>query len=292
MKLRKALSQGLLMPMSMLTDDESESLAMTGGRETDLTAFFNVEKYEPVLPMGGQQKGTFPTDLIPKTDQERVQNMHKDVEGFDSFDFEITEKLDGTSCTMFHVMRPVDEQETIEGRVTAVPVFKPHIGVCSRNWEMEKDDTSVYARVFQELDMHTKLRELNRNIAIQGEIIGPGIQKNLYKLEAATFYVFDIYDIDEKRYLCSMERVALANQLGLLHVPILSAIHTFGDVISPIQQGDEGCALNLDIILAAADGKSELHKNAKREGLVFKHHSNAELSFKAISNKWLLRHNQ
>lgn len=287
MKLRGSLSQGLLMPWATLTANEADRF---GSEDESLTDIFKVEKYEPSLPMGGAQKGTFPTDIIPKTSQERVQNIHKEIEGLNSFDFEITEKLDGTSCTMYHVMTAIKPPETIEGRVSAMIEFEPRTGVCSRNWEMEQEDSSVYARVFQELDIHNKLRQLNRNIAIQGEIVGPGIQKNLYKLEATTFFVFDIYDVDKGCYLLPMERVALTCQLGLLHVPALNFYHAFGGAIELIQQGDEGCALDLNTILAAADGKSQLNKNAKREGLVFKHHRDAELSFKAISNKFLLKH--
>ena len=72
MKLRGALSQGLLMPMSILTDEEAEDLAMLAPigsttSTTDLAAFFRVQKYEPPMPIQGEQKGTFPTHLVPKT---------------------------------------------------------------------------------------------------------------------------------------------------------------------------------------------------------------------------------
>jgi len=265
-RLKGQLSQGLLLPMSMLTEDEAEDLAMSTGvgeytREVDLAAFFGVQKYEPPVPIGGKQKGTFPTHLVPKTDQERIQNIVEVLDGRNAGEFEITEKLDGTSCTFFcHIA---------EGEVLGDQL---RTGACSRNWEMQILDENVYARIFNELGMHDKLRGLGgRQIAVQGEIIGPSIQGNKYKLDKPTFFVFDIYDIDARGYLNPDERQALTQELGLNHVPVLNIEMPF------ILQG----------VLDAADGRSQLHDTA-REGLVFKSYQDG-VSFKAISNKWLLK---
>lgn len=258
MKLRGALSQGLLIPMGDLTNAERMRI-FDGETPTDV---LRVEKYEPTMPMGGKQAGTFPTHLVPKTDQERIQNIASELSGRECHQFEVSEKLDGTSCTFF--VRVEEGQALGPALVT---------GACSRNWEMQILDGNVYARIFNELGMHDKLRGLGgRQIAIQGEIIGPSIQGNKYKLDKPTFYVFDIYDIDEKRYLKSSERVHLTLELGLLHVPLLH---------------DADMPFTLDSILAAADGRSQLHDTA-REGIVFKAYDGA-FTFKAISNKWLLK---
>lgn len=257
MKLRGALSQGLLIPISDLTNEERMRI-FDGETPTEV---LRVEKYEPVIPMGGVQKGTFPTYLVPKTDQERIQNMVSALEGRNSDQFEITEKLDGTSCTFFSCIE--------DG-----PIIGDHLrtGVCSRNWEMQILDENIYARQFNQLGIHDKLRQLGgRQLAIQGEIIGPSIQGNKYKLDKQTFYVFDVYDIDEKRYLGSVERCELAEQLGLKHVPLVC----------------ESMVFTLDAVLDAADGRSLLH-DTPREGLVFKGYD-GKTNFKAISNKWLLK---
>lgn len=65
MKLRGALSQGLLMPLeSTLTADEKTELAFN---QKPLQEILRVAKYESPLPTSGQQKGTFPIHLVPKT---------------------------------------------------------------------------------------------------------------------------------------------------------------------------------------------------------------------------------
>ncbi len=293
MKLRKTLSQGLLMPMSTLTDEEVQRWRQaTESQDAEtLTDILRVQKYEPPVPMSGEQKGNFPTHLVPKSDQERIQNIPSILGGRQSYEFEITEKLDGTSCTFFYVKAIDPYFATLYGAEGNEPKF----GACSRNWEIDLEDNNVYAKLFRELNLEAQLAALGRNLAIQGEIIGPKIQGNKYKRGAQEFRVFDIYDIDKRRYLWPVERIKLADQLGLLHVPILHFYHTFEPIMEgPHQQvTDPSVALTLELVLAAADGKSQLH-DTKREGLVFKHHgrhdgSQEPLSFKVISNKFLLK---
>lgn len=275
MKLRGVLSQGLLQPLSTLTEDELSR--MRAGES--LTDILRVQKYEPPVPISGQQKGTFPTHLVPKTDQERIQNIPDLVVGRNASEFEVTEKLDGTSCTFFAY------REQLDGVLGAW-----NFGACSRNWEMDLEDSNVYAKLFGELDLQVKLFQLGRNIAIQGEIIGPAIQGNKYQRGKQEFYVFDIYDIDARSYVTSTERMELARELGLNHVPVLSYHELLMGVpeAQPVQQGCDDFSLSLDVVLAMADGQSMLY-GTPREGLVFKHRTDPSLTFKAISNKFLLK---
>ncbi len=284
MRMRKQLSQGLLMPTSILTFDEAEQLMLSPLQ--DIATLLRVEKYEPALSITGEQKGTFPTDLIPKTDQERVQNMPRELEGRTAQEFEITEKLDGTSCTFYYCQ--FAGLSSLEATTTGVYT---RMGACSRNWEMKLDDDNIYARLFKDLQLEKKLSELVRdavaeelgyndgvkyvrNLAIQGEIIGPKIQGNKYQRANQEFYVFDIYDIDAKKHLSPTERHALVKELGLLHVPCMLT---------------DNFPLDLDAVLELAEGPSWL-ADIQREGVVFKE-ENGPLTFKAISNKFLLKNN-
>ena len=272
MKLRGALSQGLLTPVSALTNEERMRI-FDGESPTDV---LRVTKFEPPVPMGGSQKGTFPTHLVPKTDQERIQNVPDVLKDKLNSMFEITEKLDGTSCTIWYqnkegVITPQDGAQTNLER-------NPYVGVASRNWEMDREEGGVYSRVLHDTGLVDKLAKLGRNIAIQGEIIGPGIQKNQYKLEKPTLYVFDIYDIDAQKSLAPKERRELTKELDLNHAPVV--------YWSGLSQG-EHMSLTLENVLAEAEGKSVLN-DSQREGIVFKS-LDGSLSFKAISNKWLLK---
>jgi ATP-dependent RNA circularization protein (DNA/RNA ligase family) len=110
-------------------------------------------------------------------------------------------------------------------------------------------------------------------VAIQGELIGPGIQGNIYKLSQPEFHVFDVYNVKMGQYLTPPARRHTVSQLGLTHVPV--QWHSF-----PL-------AGDVDTLLAQAEGRSWLNKDQEREGIVFKE-VNGGMSFKAISNKYLL----
>jgi ATP-dependent RNA circularization protein (DNA/RNA ligase family) len=108
--------------------------------------------------------------------------------------------------------------------------------------------------------------------AIQGELIGPGIQNNIYNLTALQYNVFDIYDIKKGEYLLPAERREIVNILGLFHVPVIEEMLVIDGTV--------------DGLLAFATGNSELYPTL-REGLVFKQ-VDGGMTFKAVSNEYLL----
>ena len=248
-RLRKQLSQGLLLPLVCLG-----RLIVEEG--TDVSEELGIQKWEAPISaqLAGQVKGTFPSQ-IPKTDQERVQNLKRELENYDSVLFEVTEKMEGSSMTCY----------LIDGE----------FGVCSRNMDLKRDENNTFWKVAIEEDIEQKLRACwADNIAIQGELIGPGIQGNIYNLISHHFKVFDVYDIQEGYYLLPEDRKTFVDAIGLKHVPVLGT-HLLVDP-------------DIDSILLAAEGKSLLNPNQEREGVVYKS-MNSQFSFKAISNKYLLK---
>ena len=119
-------------------------------------------------------------------------------------------------------------------------------------------------------------------IAIQGEVIGPGVQSNKYKLSKPQFLAFDIYDTRQGRRLTRDERLPIIDKLGLSHVPTIHAAFT-------LQNSTDNPAACAGMLLALADGPSTLNPAQPREGIVFKALKNGNIHFKAISNKFLLK---
>lgn len=254
-KLRGQLSQGLLLPTVGQTQITGEG--------DDLTEFLGIQKWEKPIPaqLAGQVQGNFPSQ-VPKTDQERVQNIVKEVTVANetSLQFEITEKLEGSSCTFF-----LDEEGVFH--------------VCSRNLDLKFDENNTYWRAAIKYDVERKIKELcTLGIAIQGEIVGPGIQDNIYNLNDVQFYVFDVYDAQSGQYLTPKERQRMIQQLDLMHVPILAYAAELYDTLG---------ITDIPGILNFAEGKSKLLPTQEREGVVFKE-VNGGMTFKAISNKYLL----
>jgi RNA ligase (TIGR02306 family) len=234
----------------------------------DVTDILGVLKWEKQIPaqLQGQAKGSFPS-FIQKTDQERVQNLIKDRSYFDG-EWECTIKLDGSSMTIY----------TKDGDV----------GVCSRNLELkdnEDNQNNSFVRMAHELDYSKSLPAVAEMVgfdfAVQGELMGPGIQGNREKFDSLKFYIFDIFNITEQRYLLPNERVQVFNLLNgqntnYHHVPYVTGCIDFS-----------ASDLNVDLFLDIAEQPSINHKYA--EGVVFKHLSDSTKSFKAISNKFLLK---
>ena len=113
---------------------------------------------------------------------------------------------------------------------------------------------------------------------VKGELVGPGIQGNSYGFSEHRFFVYDIYDIEQQKYLLPYERQKLCNEIGLDCVPTMPAIFKM----------DESVTIN--DLLEIADGNSFVTKTkVEREGFVFKSMTEHDVSFKVISNKWLLK---
>lgn len=268
-RLRDQISQGLLLPVSILQLEDLNQ------EDEDVTEQLGILKYEKPMPtqLAGMAKGSFPS-FIPKTDEERVQNLTKEVAQWSqSFDqWEITEKLDGSSMTVYY-----RNDHIVNGNITddeESQVF----GVCSRNLELKETEGNSFWIATRKYDLEQKLKDLNMCIAIQGELVGPGIQGNKYKLTNIDFYVFTIYDIVNGRYLESKERLELCEKLGLKHVPVMTKLRLIN--------------YNIDVLLTLAEGVSRINTNTEREGIVFKNIQNPQLHFKAISNKFLIKNGE
>ncbi len=244
-RLRGILSQGLLMPIDVLPSDKKYK------KGEDVTDILGIMKYERPLPanLNGEVYGDFPSFIV-KTDEERVQNM--DYTDLKTQKYTVTEKLDGSSCTYyFH-----------EG----------HFGVCSRNLELLESDKNTLWSVAKKNNIPNKLESVGKSIAIQGEMIGLGIQRNIYKLNNNDFRVFKIFDIREGKYFNIDEMVQLCKQLELTTVPVLDRSFSL--------------PMSVDDLLIYAESHSSLSE-VSREGVVLYSNELQNVHFKVISNKFL-----
>lgn len=260
-KLRGALSQGLLLPIEtgiggypFIKNSLGEQVVVCEG--DDVSELLGIQKYEPPIPaqLAGLIRGNFPAQGR-KTDQERIQNIYQDVKDLD-IQYEVSEKLDGSSMSVLW----------IDGE----------FHVCSRNLSIKlEDENNSMVKVARRYGLQEAMDKLARNIQISGEIIGEGIQGNKYNIKGQDWYVFDVYDIDQGRHLTPKERWDLLGShfANLKQVPYI---------------GTSKIGADLESILETAECKSLLNLKTEREGLVFKA-MDRDLSWKVISNKWLLK---
>ena len=257
-KLRGQVSQGLILPISVL-NPEGINIYVDPFEGLDVTDMLGIVKYEPPIPadLAGKVKGLFPS-FIRKTDEERVQNLASEYELYRTqnklgMKFYVTEKLDGSSATFF---------------------FKDGVfGVCSRNLELIETEGNTFWKVARELKLEELLSTLENNICLQGELVGEGIQGNPYKLKGQTVRFFNAFNIDTQEYLGLTEFITLVNGMKLETVPVLDTNFTLPETIEEM--------------LKVAEDKSILNPSFDREGIVIRS-ADRTISFKAISNKFLL----
>lgn len=252
-KLRGQISQGLLLNTSILPKPLEEI--------EDLAQELNVNLWELDVTAGDETLGAFPS-FIRKTDQDRIQNLTEQfnywLEAGSGLTWEITEKVDGSSMTVFS--SPSNEM----------------IGVCSRNLLLRDTPSGRFWKVAKKLNLIEKLQALGLDIALQGELVGPKVQGNKYNLPENTFLLYSVYDISQQTYYTPEARRQLAKEL---EIPVVPVIYT-------------KCFLptSMDELIASADGTSHLGANPIQEGLVYKCNEIPELQFKVISNEFLLKY--
>jgi len=259
-RLKKQISQGLALPINVFPKLSGLSVG------ADVTELLEIEKYEPPIPAsikGDAKSFSWP---ISKTDETRVQlnDEYKFIETLTGHPYYISLKLDGTSSTF--LIDPKDE------------VFH----VCGRNYSYKRNDDHSFWKIAERYNIEQGLRDLwneGRKIAIQGEILGPGIQKNPLGLNITDLYIFNVVDISTNTKLCLDDSLDIVERLGLKFVPIL----------------DKGPSFNytMDDLLTKAQGKYIEHfpsakSSQEREGIVIRDVC-GKVSFKAINNQFLLK---
>jgi len=289
MKMRGTISQGLLLPMSMFPELEGKEFG------DDVTDDLGVWLYEPKYSArnpnsNGEQKTRYFPPFLRKTDEARIQNHMNYFDLYKGQLWEASLKLDGSSCTIwnydkapyvkqgksnkFFVSLYYGVREWIKAKFANPDTF----GVCSRNINLREKEGNAFWDIANELSMRTILS--GHNVALQGELIGPNIQRNHEKVDKNEFHLFAIFDMDKQEYLLPHERTEwLFNNdpLDIIkHVPIHGLVDIFEtcEDVAAMQEFVEGESMNPGTI---------------SEGMVFKSVTQRGQSFKCISNKYLLK---
>ena len=273
-RLRKQIAQGLMLPLSKITYADLSSFQ----EGDDVTELLGVQKYEPPeesedgANFRSRRRGVFPS-FLRKTDELRIQSVPGFLDRHRGKTFYATEKVDGSSVTLFYL------QDALYGKESG------YFGVCSRNMEVMKDDGDSYRNAFWEavenFDLENKIKSLGANICVQGELVGTGIQKNKYKLTDRKIFLYSAYDVVTQRYINRDSLVQIANALGLDTVPMLGEFvlnHTVSELVE------------------MSRGYSKLNPATLREGIVCRpieecgDPETGRASFKAIQPEFLLKY--
>jgi RNA ligase (TIGR02306 family) len=277
-KLKGQVSQGIAFPLSLvqqalINKDNGEHNTYLINEGDDVTEILGIQKWEVQIPaqLAGAVKGNFP-EFLHKTDEERIQTCKQLLEKHQGKKFYVTEKVDGSSMTVYFRRN----EHLVDGE----------FGVCSRNMDLKETEGNSYWKIARELDLEGKLKSLNKNICLQGELIGMGVQGNKYKLPGLEFRVFNIFDIDSGKNVDFLDPLwNWVQEVGLKTVPLITK-----DFLLP---------KTVDELVEYSKGKSVLNKDTHREGIVlrplveeYSEDLRSRLSFKCINPDFLLKYNE
>lgn len=275
MKLGNVVSEGLVLPMSVLPQNKKYKV---GDVVTDdLGIVLYDPEYNPSKPKA-EPKGFFKAlmkipafrklvnryyafkkahnsknypNWIVKSDEDNIEKLWDKVKDNSSI-FILTEKVEGMS--------------------TSYAIEKGKFKIYSHNWRVKEGAWVEYA---VKHNIEAKLRKLCKDngwksICIQGELIGPTIQRNIYNLKDFDFYMFGGYYANGQKFTWS-DVCDVARWIDEKTVPRLG--------VKYISDFD-----GLDAIIKDADGKSKIY-NVKREGVVWRDLSGS-VHFKAKSRDY------
>jgi len=297
-KLRGQVSEGIVFPLSILPKGKYKE-------GQDLTELIGATKYDPQLAaelkeqerLSNLKKGRlnkflrrykwyrklvfkpskFPfPEWITKTDELRGQNLKWDelYEWNKDVSFEVTEKVDGQSGTW-------------AVRKNKHPLWykfgkdKYSFVVCSRNFQIVKKDNSSYWTIAEKYDIKKKLINMlikdNLNtIVLQGEILGPGIQKNKYKFKEYELLSFNLkFDNTKLNYY---KISSYLTPINIKLVPL--AEETLLKLKPTIRE-----------MVEYSKGNSMENKDMPREGVVIRNYEK-HISFKVINPDFLLKYGE
>lgn len=260
-KILGVISQGLLGPLSWLPHEKEEEKK----EGTNVTALLNVRKYVAPAEMDvykTDNKTTAFPNFVPRTDEERIENLSSgSLPRLVGQPVIITRKEDGTSVTFVFC------------RGTFL--------VCSRNNAIDAKSDAVNHRPYLEMakkhDLEVKMAALGKNIAIQGEIVGPKINGGRLKIKENELRVFNGWDIDNARYLPWEEVKEICTKCGIQTVPV-------------IYEGEFKKEWESVSALRDMATRLEYAPNLPAEGMVVKTNTHPRVSFKVISPTYLLRY--
>ena len=259
LRMAGVISQGIVFPMDILPSGEYQI-------GEDVTEILGITQYESTMDKDDEDanESSFP-NFISKTDEKRIQADPSYLEM--DCKWIATEKIDGASAS-FSLQRI----EKDNGEYTY------DYAVCSRGRRLFVKDNSIYWKVAEKYNIEEALYKLigdNAWVAVQGECIAPGVQKNKYKVKFPDFYAFNL--IYPGGRVGSVEAKKILENVEIKFVPIICDD-------APIQ------GMTVSEVLEYADGKSKLY-DTLREGIVFRS-ENGTQSFKAVSPKSLMKYDE
>ncbi len=249
MKMGGVISEGLVLPLSVLPPGKEYKVGDIVTEDLGIRPYILPEESGP-----SKKVGTYPP-LVPKADEDNIESVCGCWNEWKEKEFYVTEKVEGSAGTWIYT-REDDAFHTY-----------------SHNWEV---DGGVWCDAAANILLKEKmkgyvLRHGLESLVLQGEVVGPGVQKNIYHLTKADVYFYGMMDINGRRFDFNEFRTALG-ELELKMVPLVSETARLPE--------------NIDEILRDSVGKSLIDPDVPREGVVWRTKTGRSVHFKVKSRPY------
>jgi hypothetical protein len=191
---------------------------------------------------------------VKKSDEDNIEKVFGIMQGLaKDHDFYITEKMEGQAGTWM-----------LQGKKRKYMVF-------SRNTNRPPNGDGTWERVGRQYGLERILRKHKQNLAIQGEICGPGIQGNIYEFDKLRLFVYKVTNTDTGEAMNYLWLEQFCRNHGLEMVPVVAVAEKLPSTYMEI--------------INQADGQST-HGGVLREGVVWRSMTDQNISFKAKSREY------
>jgi RNA ligase (TIGR02306 family) len=219
-RLRGQLSQGIAFPLSLFKSLGHDIIPLNENVEgTDVHSFVFASHYEKPVPaqLSGKVVGLMPS-FIRKTDEDNIKSNPGIIDELKQKPYYITVKVDGSSGTYF-----------IKDGV---------FGVCSRNYQLQPDPNNSFWKIANKYNLENKLKSHfnGKNVCVQGEVYGPGIQDNLLGEKEISFRAFNLFDIDSHTYMNYQHLLDFCNTNNVPMVQTVEIGDCFNKTLPELQE--------------------------------------------------------
>lgn len=307
-KLKKQISSGLIMPLSILPIEIEQfcgnlmvvwdSMDETGKKipveiGLDVTKILQISKHDP--------EGKLEQALVEKQKRSKLMRFMMNIPAFRWAYLKLNSNVKGnwpswiqrTDETRIQVcakliMEHYDEDweitEKLDGQSATFFVHPMKVwgltrnkfGVCSRKIWLKTPSDSKYWQSARKYKIENALKEEGNDLYSQAEQCGPGIQSNKYKLSGVELYFFNL--------VISGNRVSYSRLLNFCQKHGLKPVPLINSVFNPKKEIGENKSV-MDVVnhmIKLSQGNSAL-LNRPKEGIVMRLKSNPEISLKIIN---------
>jgi RNA ligase (TIGR02306 family) len=210
-RLRGEESAGICFPLSILPKYESAPIETMVAEGMDVTDILGITHYEKPVPaeLAGKAFGGLPGFLI-MTDELNLRTYPDAVPEMYGRPFYITRKDDGCSGTFF--------------------IKNGNFGVCSRKIHLMESETNGYWRMARKYNIENAIRTAfpDKDMAVQGEVVGPAIQDNHLGLAELELHVFNLFDIINRSYADYDQLMDFCTKFNIPMVTLIQEGNSFG----------------------------------------------------------------